>query len=126
MSNVAFIVFFFVIYVSRFYYDIKYLYNECLETRFAAIITVSIIHSLVFAFMASAWVGSNKVFMYAMSLCIFILFGWIMFGDCFLTIIANKICKKNIKYLVSWWNIVIKILIILYALRIVIFILNFK
>jgi len=111
MSNVAFIVFFFVIYVSRFYYDIKY---------------VSIIHSLVFAFMASAWVGSNKVFMYAMSLCIFILFGWIMFGDCFLTIIANKICKKNIKYLVSWWNIVIKILIILYALRIVIFILNFK
>jgi hypothetical protein len=124
MSNVAFTALFCVNYAIRFYTDINYTYKECLETNYLSIAITSILHSLVIAFMISAWIGSNKIYMYAIVLYIFIKVCWFLFNGCFLSNLANKICKKEIIYSDDWWLMVYKVVTILYILRTVIFIIS--
>ncbi len=125
MSDLAFISLFCVVYTIRLTYDINYLYKECLATNYLAIISVSILHSLTLSFTLSAWLGSNKVFIFSIILNIFIRLGWLLFNNqCILSILANKICKQEIEYGNYWLLIIQNVVVVLYGIRILYSLLN--
>jgi hypothetical protein len=125
MNYIAFALLF-IVYTIRFHYDINYLYADCMKTNYTAIVLLSIIHSFITGFMASLLVCDDSVFVYALVFGLIIIFLRLVFGDCVVSILANKICGDTRDYMQNNWKYFLYSIVFLYVVRTILFILKCK
>jgi hypothetical protein len=126
MNYIVCVVLFFIVYTVRFYYDVNYLYSDCMKTKYTEIVLVSIVHSFILALLTSFLVLDDDVFQYAIIIAIItIIIPRLFFSDCPLTLLVNNICGEEIDYM-PWffWKIFFWLSVMLYVIRTIILILK--
>jgi hypothetical protein len=109
------------VFLTRFLYDMVYLYKDCLNINIEIIFN-SLIHCFIFTLVATGWFLDIKVTFLAAVIVILIQLLGLTFGGCVLTLEANKICnntQKHTHYIASstLYTIICIILFFLYATR---------
>jgi hypothetical protein len=117
-----------LVFIVRFYYDITYVYNDCIKKNPIGIILNSILHSIIIAFMATGWMFDMKIVIIALICYLMIFLGWKIFGGCLLSMEANKICKQNKDYSPkgSWWETGHNIIVFIYIFRLLFYVMYKK